>query len=127
MLVVGFAVRPVEAQTGIAQVHVNATVQVPEVLRLVQGGTETVEEGDEVVTRSTVFVTANRAWTLSARVQGSDVSDVRIGGDRRLEVSTAADVRGVTGRHGNSIPVVVEIRRPASSDVPQLEWILLPQ
>lgn len=114
----------VSAQAGIAQVRVSASVRMPEVLQLDAGGTHTIRVADEVVTRTTVYVTANRAWNLTALVSGEGVSQVRVEADARHGVRAHADATTASGRTGTRIPVVIEVRRPADAEPARLEWLL---
>jgi len=116
-------VAPVSAQAGVAQVRVNAVVRMPDVLQLMPGRTETVVEADEVVTRTTVYVSANRAWNLTAMVDGQ-VTKVRMEGDPARGVRTSREMQSASGRNGTRIPVVVEYRRPVNAAEPRLEWVL---
>ena len=116
-------VAPVSAQAGVAQVRVNAVVRMPDVLQLMPGRTETVVEAHEVVTRTTVYVSANRAWNLTAMVDGQ-VTKVRVEGDPAQGVRTSREMQSASGRNGTRIPVVVEYRRPVNAAEPRLEWVL---
>jgi len=118
----GFAaVEPVSAQAGVARVNVAATLHVPALLRLDAGGVEVVREADVVLTRVTVYVTANSAWQLTGVAHGAH--GVRLESEAP-GVLTNAGEPVARGRSGTRIPIVLEYRLPADAEPPQLEWIL---
>ena len=111
-----------EGQRALAQVTTHARLTIPDFMKLDRGAVISREEaGGVVVTTSTVFVSANRAWSLtvevprsdrrveSAHVVGRDHGTARVGGSDRL-----ASDRGTTGVRGDTradrVPVVVEVR-----------------
>lgn len=116
------AVAPLSAQSGIAQVRVTATLRVPEILRLEPGHTQTIRDGDEIVTRVVVYVTANRAWQLTAVLNG-EFAEARLGTDSGRGANVA-DGLVLSGGSGTRIPVVLEYRRAAAAEAPDLQWML---
>jgi len=112
---------PASAQAGVARVNVAATLHVPALLRMDAGVVEVVREGDEVLTRVTVYVTANGAWQLTGVAHGAKRVRLESGAPGVL---TDAGEPVARGRSGMRIPIILEYRLPVDAEPPQLEWIL---
>jgi len=116
------ATNPASAQAGVEQVQVTAILHMPAVLRLEPGSTEVVTDGQDVVTRVSVYVTANCDWQLTPVLSGA-AADVRLHADVR-QVRVDPDGRMVSGRSGSRVKVILEYRQPVDAQPPRLEWRL---
>lgn len=118
-----FTTSAVSAQAGVQQVQVTAILHMPAVLRLEPGPTEVLNDGQNVVTRVSVYVTANCDWQLTLLLGGA-VADLRLHSDVK-QVRVDPDSRMAMGRSGSRVRVVLEYRQPVDAQPPRLEWRLV--
>ena len=108
--------QPATAQQGRKQVTVNAQLTIPDILILEEGASQTLQVDGKQLTRTTVYVTANRQWSLTVEPASPDSV-------RRIQLSgqnVAAPTR-TQGRNGNAMPVEVEVewkQKPTDATAP---------
>ena len=95
----------------LATVTVEARITIPDFLSLQQGSITETTRADGTKSRTvTMYVKANRAWSLAVKPVSST--------EKRTDLQIRVVEGAVTGRAGNQIPVVFEISWDAAAPPP---------
>src|SRR5688500_5275784 len=103
---------PAAGQRQLAQVTVTARVTIPDFLSLTEGETTTTRQADgTMLSRTTVYVTANRTWALTVKAEEITPLELRALNEavKVAGVNQGAGTAQTHGANGNAIPVLVEL------------------